>query len=313
MPTPDDRPGPGEERVTAGLLSAWPLPGPPDDGDKHDRGLVVVIGGSAQVPGAVLLAGMAALRAGAGKLRLATAASAALPLAMAVPEAMVVGLAEAGPDSLAAWAGPAAAGLVDRARAVVVGPGTTAGPSVSALAQAVAEQVTAAGGDGDAGPVLVIDAGAIAWLAEPRATGRLAGIGGRVVVTPNPDEMARCFDCDPRELAADPAAVARRAAGQWGVVVTLKGPATVTATPDGRCFVDDAGNPGLATSGSGDVAAGVIGGLAARGASALQAAVWGAHVHARAGDRLARQVGRLGYLARELVDAVPAVLDDLDP
>ncbi|HET9443393.1 MAG TPA: NAD(P)H-hydrate dehydratase, partial [Acidimicrobiales bacterium] len=212
MPDPD-------ARVDGGLLAAWPLPRPGEDGDKHDRGLVVVIGGSATVPGAVLLAGVAALRSGAGKLRLATAASAAVPLALAVPEAMVVGLAEDDEGALSEDAAQGAADLVSRARAVVVGPGTTAGAAVSALAGAVVDRVAGGAedvGDGDGGrepaPVLVLDAGAIAWLTEAGAVDRLAALGGRVVVTPNPDEMGRCFDCDEREIEADPGAVARRAA-----------------------------------------------------------------------------------------------------
>ena len=90
--------------------------------------------------------------------------------------------------------------------------------------------------------------------------------------------------------------------------MVLKGARTHVATPDGRLFHNLDGNPGLGTSGSGDVLAGAIAGLCARGADPVQAAVWGVVLHARAGDRLAASVGPLGFLAREILDALPRVL-----
>jgi NAD(P)H-hydrate repair Nnr-like enzyme with NAD(P)H-hydrate dehydratase domain len=100
---------------------------------------------------------------------------------------------------------------------------------------------------------------------------------------------------------------------ELGVVVALKGATTYTCSPDGRVFADAAGNVGLGTSGSGDALAGAVGGLAARGADPLQATVFGIHVHAVAGDRLAERIAPLGYLARELSDEFPAILESLRP
>jgi NAD(P)H-hydrate repair Nnr-like enzyme with NAD(P)H-hydrate dehydratase domain len=91
-------------------------------------------------------------------------------------------------------------------------------------------------------------------------------------------------------------------------VVALRG---AVATPDGDLWVSGAGQAGLGTSGSGDVLAGLVAGLLARGAEPAQAAVWGSHLHATAGERLAARVGPLGYLARELLDEAPAVLTEL--
>jgi len=105
--------------------------------------------------------------------------------------------------------------------------------------------------------------------------------------------------------------VARAAAAQLGLVITLKGAHTFVVAPDGTAFQNDAGNVGLGTSGSGDVLSGVIAGLCARGASALQAAVWGVYLHAKAGDRLARRIGPLGFLARELLGEIPQLLRKL--
>jgi NAD(P)H-hydrate repair Nnr-like enzyme with NAD(P)H-hydrate dehydratase domain len=97
-----------------------------------------------------------------------------------------------------------------------------------------------------------------------------------------------------------------------GAVVGLKGARTHIAAPDGQVFRNETGNVGLATSGSGDTLAGIIAGLAARGATALQATVWGTYLHGRAGDRLARRVGPLGFLARELLAEVPALMAEFD-
>jgi NAD(P)H-hydrate repair Nnr-like enzyme with NAD(P)H-hydrate dehydratase domain len=125
---------------------------------------------------------------------------------------------------------------------------------------------------------------------------------------PNPAEMAKLLGCPPDEVTADPAAALAAAVGRLGTVVTLRMAETWTAGPGTPAFLDQSGNAGLATSGSGDVLAGVIGGLAARGADALTATLWANHLHAAAGERCAVRLGSLGYLARELLDELPRVL-----
>jgi hydroxyethylthiazole kinase-like uncharacterized protein yjeF len=104
---------------------------------------------------------------------------------------------------------------------------------------------------------------------------------------------------------------ARRAAEKFRAVVTLKGRETLIASPDGQLYVNRAGNVGLATSGSGDVLSGIITGLAARGSNPVQAAAWGVYLHARAGERLAERMGRLGFLARELAAEIPSLMKEL--
>ncbi len=112
------------------------------------------------------------------------------------------------------------------------------------------------------------------------------------------------------EIERDPARHARVAAERFGVVVALKGEQTYVATPDGDLYRNDRGDIGLATSGSGDVLAGIIGGLIARGAVPVRAAIWGVALHARAGTRLAQRIG-LGFLARELPSEIPPLLREL--
>jgi ADP-dependent NAD(P)H-hydrate dehydratase len=293
MPRPD-----ADARVvTPAVLRDWPLPPPGED--KHDRGSVLVIGGAARTPGAVMLAGLAALRAGAGKLQMAVAAPAAVPLAIAVPEALVAPLpADPGTGSVEADAAGAVRDLAGSADVVCLGPGLDDAERADGL---VADLLL--GLEGDAR--VVLDAYALGALAAHPEIGRR--LGSRVVVTPNTSEAGILLDG--RSVGSDDVAdAAREIAGRYEVVVALRG---AVATPDGELWVDGAGQAGLGTSGSGDVLAGFVAGLLARGTEPAQAAVWGSHLHATAGERLAARVGPLGYLARELLDEAPAVLTEL--
>ena len=290
----------GRQPVTPALLRRLPLPALDDAGDKESRGRVLVIGGSAQVPGAVLLAGVGALRAGAGKLQLATARVAAVPLALAVPEAMVVALPTSRDGELAG--ARAAAPLRDhaaRAQAVLVGPGMAAGRPTHALLAALVPRL----GD-DA--MLILDGAAVVALRHGPEL--LAPLGGRAVLTPHAGEMASLLGIDKREVDADPPATARRAAERFGAVVALKGAESWIAAPDGPLYHYRDGVVGLGTSGSGDTLAGIVAGLAARGADACRAAVWGVWAHGSAGAILARRTARVGFLARELLAEVPALV-----
>jgi hydroxyethylthiazole kinase-like uncharacterized protein yjeF len=130
-----------------------------------------------------------------------------------------------------------------------------------------------------------------------------------VLLTPHAGEMAHLSGIAKEEIGGAPDRIAFEAAQRWNAVVALKGARTVIATPEGERLQHDGGNVGLATSGSGDVLAGIIAGLAARGADLTQAASWGVALHARAGERLAERMGKLGYLARELCDEVPSLLE----
>lgn len=282
-------------------LRAWPLPQPDEADGKEERGRVLVIGGSASVPGGVLLAGTAALRVGAGKLQLATARTVAPGLALAMPEALVVALDEDDDGALLASAGEVVAGRAAHAQAVVIGPGMSEADTVREIIRTLVAVP---------GPTLVLDAAGITCL-EGCGVDLLAPACDRVILTPNAVEAAALAACELDEVEREPERTGRRLADELGVVVALKGPTTYTCAPDGRVFADAAGNVGLGTSGSGDVVAGAIGGLAARGADAVQAAVYGIHVHAAAGDRLAEHLGPVGYLARELALEFPSLLADL--
>jgi hydroxyethylthiazole kinase-like uncharacterized protein yjeF len=157
---------------------------------------------------------------------------------------------------------------------------------------------------------VVIDALAMSRLtAEVTAAHHL---GGRAVLTPNPSELAKTLGVEQGEVDEQPAACAARLAEAAKGVVALGGTTSWVAAPDGRLWHDETGGSGLGVSGSGDVLAGIVAGLIARGAEPAQAAVWATHLHGRAGERLAASVGRLGFLARELLPEVPRVLAEVD-
>jgi len=282
--------------VTDDLLRQWPLP-QPDASGKEARGRLLVIAGSAEMPGAARLAGDAGLRAGAGKLALATAASAAVQLALAVPEARVIALPETAKGGIA----PPAIELVQesaaRADAILVGPGMQDEDATCGLVRALMRA-------GIEAPIL-LDACAINAV---RDRGKSAA---PILVTPHAGEMAHLLGRGKDDVEREPAACAREAARRWQAVVALKGAISFIAAPDGRLWRHEGGNVGLGVSGSGDVLAGLIAGLAGRGAPLEQAAAWGVRLHARAGERLAARLGTLGYLARELAFEVPPSLEQL--
>ncbi len=281
------------------LLQRWPLPKLPRIADKAARGDVLVVGGSSQVPGAVLLAGRAALRAGAGRVQLATASSVAHALAVAFPEARVVGLPQTRTGELAANAAGALGRELEACGALLLGPGMSDDVAVKPLLERARRARCAC--------TLVLDAAALRVLRarRPLSAPRLAGI----IATPHAGEMADLWSCERAEAEAEPLRVARAAAQALGVVMVLKSTETFIVDPDGTAFRNVAGNPGLATAGSGDTLSGVIAGLAARGAAPLQAAVWGVYLHAKAGEVLKRKMGGLGYLASELAAEIPRLME----
>jgi ADP-dependent NAD(P)H-hydrate dehydratase len=284
--------------VTSTTLRDWRLPEP--EGDKESRGRTLIVGGSDQTPGAVMLAAEAALRSGAGKLQVATVASLAPMVAVMLPEALVLPLPEYGGD-IAPEAAVDILGLADDASSVLVGPGIRSADQCRALLAALVPKLR--------GP-LVVDAVATAYVGADHTA--LHALEGRAVITANRHELALTLGIHRDEVDEDPAGATLELARRTQVTVTSGGEETWTATPEGGLWHDQTGGVGLGVSGSGDVFAGIVCGLTARGATPAQAAVWAAHIHGRAGDRLASAVGRVGFLARELPPEVPRVLAEIE-
>jgi ADP-dependent NAD(P)H-hydrate dehydratase len=285
-------------RLTRSVLQRSRIPSPSSDDDKDGRGRILVIGGETTIPGAVVLAALAALRAGAGKLQIATCRSIAPLVGIAVPEALSLGLEETADGVISQNAAAQLDELIERSDAVLLGPGMKgADEELKFVANVLALPVHS--------PV-ILDAGALDTLqASPSL---LASLEKRAIITPHAKEMSRILGIEAKEVSAAPDTIALEAARSLNAVVALKGSETFIATPEGDLFCYDSGDVGLATSGSGDTLAGVVAGLVARGASPLDATLWAVFLHGSAGNRLARRIGRVGYLARELLDEIPPIM-----
>lgn len=281
--------------ATGRLIDASILPGtlPRRAGNSHKGtyGSVVVVGGATGMTGAVILAGRAALRLGAGRVLLGFAGSDAPTLDPLQPELMlrraddVVGLGDA--------------------NCLVVGPGMGTSPQAGALLDAAIAR-----------PVpLVLDADALNLIAaDAERPSRVAARTSGTLVTPHPAEAARLLDTATVEIQRDRIASAKRLAARLNAGVVLKGAGSVCALPDGRWFVNASGNPGMASAGMGDTLAGMLGALVAQGASLEIALLSGVNLHGLAGDEAARRTGGpLGVTASSVSEIAPVLLNAAAP
>jgi hydroxyethylthiazole kinase-like uncharacterized protein yjeF len=282
-------------------LRAHPLPDV-QGGDKNERGRVLVVGGAEFVPGALRLTGEAALRAGAGKLQLATVRAAAMALAVHVPEAAMIALPADDDGEIAAEAAALLASHLQDCDALVFGPGMSGSDKTEQFVREVLSFV-------NAGQTVVLDAAALT------SCGNLAVLfqahEAHIIMTPHHGEMARLTKQPVEAVARDPASFAQVVAHDFGATVALKGVRSLVASPSGELALFEGGTGGLATSGSGDVLAGIIGGIAARGADAVTATGWGVYVHGYAGEKAASDIAPSGFLARDLLPFIPHILAEL--
>ena len=278
-------------------LRDWPLPHADDASDKEDRGQVLVVAGSREIPGAALLSATAALRAGAGKLTIATAQSVAAGLALLMPEARVIGLPETPAGGLQPSGLAQLTTCAQQSSAVLIGPGLMDSEGSCEFIAGLLRHL------GDV-PV-ILDALAMDVLLQ------LPRFDQPVLLTPHAGEMAHLSGQSKEEVMAKGVVLAGDMCQKHNVVMALKGATTYIVSPEGAHWCHVSGNAGLGTSGSGDVLAGIMTGLAARGAPLPQAAAWGVLLHALAGQRLAERHGRVGFLAREILKEIPSVMRDI--
>ena len=276
-------------------LERHPLPSPAAD-DKNDKGRILIIAGCTEVPGAALLCSLAAMRAGAGKLKIVTSAGAAQALGVAMPEARIIAVPEARDGGIARSAVDRIRELARDVDAVVAGPGLAPGKANWRVAAGLCDSATP----------LVLDAELLRAL--PDCGKLVAGMVNTPILLPHAGEMAALIGVDERVVESDPLAAGRKCARRYGAVTLVKGRQSHVVSPEGDAWLFTGGSPGLAVSGSGDVLAGVVGGLRARGADALTALLWGVWLHGEAGARLGKACGDIGFLARELPGEVPGLL-----
>lgn len=261
------------------------VPGRRPDDHKYRAGFVVVVAGSRDYPGAAYLAATAAVRCGAGYVRLVTSPEAAAALRGRLVEVVV---AEAGPDDGFAPATDARAG------ALVVGPGLGRDPQTAAAVRRLLA--------GTAAPAVLDADGLLAYAGEAEILRARAGL----VLTPHAGELAALLGVSATEVSEAPLAAARRAAEVTGQVVVLKGSSTVIAAQEGPVWVVAQGPPQLASAGTGDVLSGCIGALLAKGMMPLAAAKSGVWLHAEAGRRGAA-LHPQGLAAGDLVESLSLV------
>lgn len=302
------------------------LPARPDDAHKGTFGKVLVVAGSLVYPGAAVLASTAAARAGAGLVTLATPRSVA-GLALRTPEVTLLPLAESNGAIAPSAAETVRKHLDERAyTALLIGCGLDTEEATAQFFKRVLgyEQPRSAprvgfrppdsiGTDSSGDPLYdperlpptVVDADGLNLLAQIEAwPTRLPA--ERLILTPHPGEMCRLLK--QAELAADLVQVAADAAQAWQQVVVLKGATTIVATPDGATRILAAGNPALATAGTGDVLAGIIAALLAQGLATADAATLGVYLHSAAGALLRDELGEMGTLASDLLPRLPLVI-----
>jgi len=283
--------------LTPGLVQAW-LPKRQPESHKGTYGRVAVIGGAEGMTGAAALAGMAALRAGAGLVTLGLPRSLHGLMEVKLTEVMTRPLPETDQKTISRDALTEVQSLVEWADVVAVGPGISTEPATRALVRDLITELK---------KPAVIDADGLNALAGH--TEILEKCQAPLVLTPHPGEMAGLLGIKTSEVQDNRIEVVTAAAQKWGATVVLKGARTLIAASDGSLYINPTGNPGMATGGSGDVLTGVIAGLMAQGLSPVHAAAAGAFFHGLAGDQAGRSKGEPGLVAGDILDALLAARD----
>jgi ADP-dependent NAD(P)H-hydrate dehydratase / NAD(P)H-hydrate epimerase len=271
----------------------------PAESNKGNYGHVLVIGGSVGKAGSVAMAGMAALRAGAGLSTVATAESALPTVAGFYPELMTEPLPETDAGTMATSAGVRIEELLKSMTVLAIGPGISRDLHTATLVRSLVANHKL--------PMVVDADGLNAFEGQ---TKELNGSGRTLVITPHPGEMARLAGCSTADVQKDRLSVARRFAREHEVIVVLKGHRTLVVQPDGEAWVNITGNPGMATGGTGDVLTGMVAAMIAQNPRNAMLAVCAAvHLHGLAGDVMCEVVGEHSLVATDLLRGLPDAFD----
>lgn len=276
------------------------IPKRKDNSNKGDYGRVLLVSGSTGMTGSGCLCANAALRSGVGLVYLGVPASLSPIYSSVLLEPIVVPLDDNGEGRLSGRSADTILDRLEKMDAAAIGPGLSTGEGVAEDVFKVVEHAKVP---------LVLDADALNAIAGDINV--FKKLKTQAIITPHPGEMARLTGLSIKEIQADRSAIASRFAGEWGIVVVLKGSRTVIALPDGRMYINTCGNPGMATGGTGDVLTGIIAGLAAQGMTPANAAIAGVYLHARAGDAAAERKGMAGMVAGDLLEELPYILKAL--
>jgi len=293
---------PDEAIISAGQLNVItpgdiaPLIAPrAAESNKGNYGHVLVIGGSLGKAGAAAMAGMSALRAGAGLSTVATPKSVLATVAGFHPELMTEPLPETDAGTISTNAIERLNDLAKGKTVVAIGPGISRDPETAVVVRKfVGEQKVP----------MVVDADGL--NAFDGLTRELNGKDRTLVITPHPGEMARLAGCTIPEVQKDRLGVARKFARERDVIVVLKGHRTLVVRPDGEAWVNTTGNPGMSTGGTGDILTGMVSGMIAQHPKdALPAVIAAVHLHGLAGDVMRESEGEHSLVATDLLAGLP--------
>ena len=267
----------------------------PAESNKGNYGHVLIVGGALGKAGSVAMAGMSALRAGAGLATVATAKSALSTVAGFHPEVMTEPLPETDAGTISTSARETLDALMKGMSVLAIGPGVSKVAETSELVRALV---------GKSKIPIVLDADGL--NAFEGRTGEMNGKGRVFVITPHPGEMARLASCSTAEVQKDRLGVARKFAREHDLIVVLKGHRTLVVQPDGEAWVNTTGNPGMSTGGTGDILTGMVASMIAQHPNDVMLAVCAAvHLHGLAGDVMVESVGEHSMVATDLLRGLP--------
>jgi ADP-dependent NAD(P)H-hydrate dehydratase / NAD(P)H-hydrate epimerase len=268
------------------------------ESNKGSFGHVLVLGGSTGKAGAAAMAGIAALRAGAGLSTVATAKSALPAVAGFYPEIMTEPLPETDAGTIATSSGVRIEELLKSMTVLAIGPGISRDPHTATLVRSLVAHHTIP---------MVVDADGLNAFAHHASD--LEGKGRTLVITPHPGEMARLTGLTVHEVQNDRIGVARQFAAEHQLIVVLKGHRTLIAEPDGKVWINTTGNPGMATGGTGDILTGITAGLMAQyPVNRLRAVLGGVYLHGLAGDIMRERLGEQSLIATDLLQGLPEAI-----
>jgi hydroxyethylthiazole kinase-like uncharacterized protein yjeF len=273
-----------------------PLIGPrPAESNKGSYGHVLVVGGSLGKAGAAAMAGISALRSGAGLSTVATAKSTLATVAGFHPELMTEPLTETDVGTISTAAHDRIIELAKGKSVVAIGPGISRDSETSAVVRNLIANLQ---------KPIVLDADGL--NAFEGRTGELQGNGRALLITPHPGEMARLVGISIADVQKDRPGVARKFAREHEVIVVLKGHRTLVVRADGEAWVNTTGNPGMATGGTGDILTGIVAGMMAQNPKqAFEAVLAAVHLHGLAGDVMRETMGEHSLVATDLLTGLP--------
>ncbi|HTC48642.1 MAG TPA: NAD(P)H-hydrate dehydratase [Candidatus Aquilonibacter sp.] len=267
----------------------------PAESNKGNYGHVLVVGGSLGKAGAAAMAGISALRSGAGLSTVATPKSILATVAGFHPELMTESMPETDTSTISADAQSQIEELAKGKTVLAIGPGISREKETSELVRGLVAKIQMP---------IVLDADGL--NAFEGRTGELNGKGRALVITPHPGEMARLAGLSIPEVQKDRLGIARKFAREHGLIVVLKGHRTLVVQPDGEAWVNTTGNPGMSTGGTGDILTGMVAGMIAQNPKDAFAAVLAAvHLHGLAGDVMRESMGEHSLIATDLLQGLP--------